>query len=197
MTNQPKRMGYTSTDFTNALLYAEMRLLYEKTKKNPTNVLEWQNINDDGTIPYFCPPGLKNCYYGFPKIKDSGECTKQNTYKISSDPNTDKPGYKNGWYLKWNANNNNCYKSNYLFAYECNHNFDNSLKKDGLLKYNSDTEQCNITKEYCDAYGYLEYNEGTAPNYSDRSCEMTTGQTVADALFGNTIGRGILGGACF
>ena len=196
MTNQPKRMGYTSTDFTNALLYAQMRLLYEKTQKNPN--VQWKNINDDGTIPYFCPPELKDCYYGFPKITSPDECKKQSTYDLSKikDISSQPPGNKNGWYLRWNANDSNCYKSNHLFTYECNHNFDNPLKADGLLQYDSDTQQCNITKKYCDKYGYKNYNEGTAPNYLDRSCEMNTGQTVSEALFGDTISRGVLGGAC-
>ena len=186
-----KRVGYTNTDFTNSLMYARMRLLYEKTdalKEKNVDVV-WQNINDDGTVPYFCPKGL-TCYYGFPKINSEVECKKQSTYKIGKDVSK-QPGYKNGWFLNWNDNDKNCYESNYLYATKCNTNFDTKLKSDGLLKYDYDSQKCNITIEYCDAYGYKNYDAST------KSCEMNTGQTVADAIFGDTISRGVFGGACF
>jgi len=183
------RFGYTDTDFTNSLIYARMRLLYEKTdalKKNNVAV-EWQNINDDGTVPYFCPKGL-TCYYGFPKINSKEECQTQNNYKIGTDE-SNRPGYKNGWFLHWN--DKNCYKSNDLYATQCKKNFGEKLKTDDLLNYNPDDQTCNITQKYCDAYGYKNFDA------NNKSCEMTTGQTVADALFGETIGRGVFGGACF
>ena len=184
------RVGYTDTDFNNSLIYARMKLLHDKTMElKKTKNVDWQNINDDETVPYFCPKGL-TCYYGFPKITSSDECKLQNTYKIGTDASK-QPGYKNGWYLNWNDSDKNCYKSNYLYATECNTDFDTKLKSDGLLKYDSENQICNITKAYCDAYGYKNYNANT------QSCEMNAGQTVADALFGDTISRGVFGGACF
>ena len=188
--SKPKRFGYTNTDFTNSLIYARMRLLHEKTMElNKTNSnVDWQDINDDKTVPYFCPKGLEECYYGFPKIITEQECKNQSTYKIGKDISY-RPGYKNGWFLNWN--NGNCYKSNDLYATECKTNFDTKLKKDDLLNYDPKNQTCKITKDYCDAYGYVNYDATT------NSCEMNTGQTVAEAIFGDTIARGVFGGACF
>lgn len=193
-----KMSNYTQKDFLNANTYAQMRLLYEKTEsaiKSGKN-LKWQLIYEDGIIPYYCPNEL-TCYYGYPVITDKNECTNNSKYDTDLNFNTNAPGFKNGWYLKWDEDQKNCYKSNHIFTYECNHNFENPIKKPNLLQYDNETQRCNITANYCDAYGYLDYNDGTPPNYDDRSCKMSTGQTVVDAIFGDTIAKGVIGGGCF
>jgi hypothetical protein len=187
-----------------------MRLSFEKTVNHPDygTKIGWREITP---IPYYCPPGLeKTCHYGYPVILTENECNIKNTFKSDiSWHEGDKggnPSPKNGWFLSWKKvperANEGCYRENHMLKYDCLHNFPVSGKKDedkkdATLEYDNSTHQCNITKAYCDAYGYSTYTDGDPPSYLNRGCSMNFGQTVADTFFGNTVARGVFGGGCF
>jgi hypothetical protein len=193
-------MNYTSTNLTDSNTYAQMRLSYEKTVNHPDygTKIGWKEITP---LPYYCPPGLE-CHYGFPVILTENECNARNTFNSSGDWRKGAPGSnpssKNGWFLSWKKVPEGCYRENHMLKYDCLHNFDSGdIKKGATLEYDNSTHQCNITKAYCDAYGYSTYTDGTAPDYTNRGCSMNFGQTVADTFFGNTVARGVFGGGCF
>jgi hypothetical protein len=44
-----------------------------------------------------------------------------------------------------------------------------------------------MTQAYCNAYGNDNYQPGNGPNGSGGTCQLSSGRTVSDALFGKTI----------
>ena len=194
-------MNYTYTDISNSATYAKMKLLSEKVKNLNNPNVKWVS----NPVPYYCPPGLK-CEYGTSVIASKSECNTQNKYDASNDYTKKPPNSQNGWFLSWNASDNNCYKQNHIFKHNCLTDFTQTdptskptadIKHNATLYYDDNTHQCNITQDYCKAYGYNEYDPGsdaTSPPFKDRACSMGGWQTAADALFGDTIARGFLTG---
>lgn len=195
----------TPVDYSNARKYAMSRLLYEKftEAKKKYSDIEWKG---DTFISYSYPKNLKEVHDGFPVISTKTECSRMSKYDqqgtLKGIPDNQTPGFLNGWFLNWKETDANthkgiCFMENHLFRNDCitgfKNNSENTVKK-ALPVYDKSNARCNITKEYCDNYGYGKYQpDGNGGGI----CELNTGMSVAETLFGNTITRGILGGGCF
>ena len=180
----------TPTDMANAQSYASNKLLREKTLSyTPIGLITWKNKDPSGLVSYRCPTGL-TCYEGIPVIANSKECQEKNHYNSSV-----SPGPRTGWPLFWGTDNQ-CHLSNYMLHQGC----DTSFSKKGHLDWDDNTQACYTTRSYCKDNGYDEYSPGVGiPGKPEDggSCNLSTGMSVVDAIFGNTITRGIVGGACF
>lgn len=187
----------TSDDFSNAVFYARNRLLKEKTdaltQKNPNVV--WQNSFSDGSTVYRCPSGVTGCVQGWPRIASQTECLSQSYYS-SKDPS--KGTNPANWYLEWatdpTTNVSNCYLGNWGYRHFCD-----TTPQKGNFYWDDSTNSCYITKNFCDANGFLDYAPGTKnPPGSGNggSCQMSPGQDVA-SIFGMTFARGVIGKSCW
>jgi hypothetical protein len=187
----------TGDDFANAITYAKMRLLKEKTdalsKTNPN--VQWTDDFSDKSVSYNCPSGLSGpCVQGYPRIVSKTECQTIGPYN----PNDPKQGADPlQYYLEWREKEGNCYLGNWAFRNACS-----SLPqggKTGHLRWDTDTRNCNMTRDFCDVNGFLDYEPGDrgAPGSGDGgTCQMTTSQDIA-SIFGNTFARGVVGGGCW
>jgi hypothetical protein len=202
----------TTQDYNNSLIYAQMRLLKEKTdaynKTNPNVV--WQDAFSDGRVTYGCPVGLTGgCVQGYTKITNMGECISAGPYTpndpnkglgISVDGNGNITGSITPYYLEWRNDiqgNGNCYLGNWAFRDKCVNGIPQGGKT-GLLNWDPNSNSCVMTKRFCDEYGFLNYEPGSAnpPSGDGGSCELNAGQYVA-SLFGTTFSRGLIGKGCF
>lgn len=189
---------FTSVDHRNAQTYALMKILKSKTDAIGGNI-KWQDKSlTISTYP--CPKGL-TCPDGTPVITTKDECMKRSTWDKdpTSIPTVD-PSVENGYFLRWQDDVGTCFIGNHLFRNACMSGFPKDKEKvnaKSLPTYNKDTGQCLITKNYCDKFGYDSYTPGPLPNGDGGSCKMSGGMTVVDALFGDTLSRGVFGGGCF
>lgn len=192
---------FTSVDHRNAQTYAIMKILKSKTDNviKQNGALVWRE-NSSTISTYPCPKGL-SCPDGIPAIATKDECMQKSMW--DKDPQsipTVDPSTKNGYFLQWREDTKTCFIGNHLFRNECMSGFpqnDEKVDAKSLPTYNKDTGQCLITKSYCDKFGYDSYTPGPLPNGDGGSCKLSGGMLVADALFGDTITRGVFGGGCF
>ncbi len=203
----------TPSDLSNAIAYSTQMLLKQKclALNNPNT--KWESTFEDGTLPYFCPSGLKDkCDYGHCRVINKDECEKNSVYPYDSDgkattQTNPKP------YLEYRTDpsdptNNKCYLGNFMLRGWCEFPQNRNPSQSGEpFCYNDPSTgnvnegcttpatnvpqdgNCHINKGYCES-------KGMNWDSNSNTCYLTSGQKFLEALFGTTIVQGVFGGGC-
>jgi len=189
----------TSIDHKNAQNYALMKISFNKTNKiNATTPgVSWYSNPPGSTYPSLHP---LDCPDGLPVLSTKEQCMASSKWDKdpTSIPNV-PPSLKNGYYLVWK--DNTCFIGNHLFRNDCMSGFPDGSEPNKSIKafpkFDKDNQRCLITQDYCNKFSYDSYTPGDLPNGDGGTCKLSTGLLVTDALFGDTITKGVFEGGCF